>query len=368
MLVGQRSERTWLPNPPGDDWLLIGQNVTREWVPNPDALGDGAWHLVDVRDRSYFLADGNYQHLIETSVQQKVTEPDGISDRIYDPDEILTRTPGESGTDIKVPYHSTVQGSLRVLTKLVRYDRWEDQTYLKPWTRYYLFKDRTRQENTYRFQWKDPITHETLNEIDPNVAYTAWVYGAPYRNGIESQGKDPAERRVSLPQEDREEVYHTISTGVSSLTAANAERPGTFQGDSGSGGKSALNAGKLRAKLGANQVKPSAVMPAPEEGGLTIDGAVGTWRSSGGQSAITIHRNGSTQTMRVTVNLVLVGTTLSKEVSQVPFGPTWQADLGEDSQGMAMTLSGTFDPAGTQLSVKLIRGDGSLVDAAFSKQ
>ncbi len=46
---------------------------------------------------------------------------------------------------------------------------------------------------------------------------------------------------------------------VAALAAAEGDRPTSFQGDSGSGGKSDLSAAKVREKMGANEVKASSI-------------------------------------------------------------------------------------------------------------
>ncbi|GEM_PF-5193419 len=259
MLVDQHEFDTWAPNPPSSDWMLVDQREIDDWQPYPDALGEGYWKVDSIKDRRYFLADGAHQRKLDSSTQQRASDSDGVSARIYGPDEITKRVPGEKGRDIKVPYKTYIEGSLRSITKLVRYDRWEDQDYLKPWSKHFRFKDRTRDMNVYRFEWKDPITNEALQEIDTNVEYTAWVFGASYNKGIESQGEDPGSRRVTLPSEDREELFHRFALGLSALSSATSDRAGIFKGDAGSSGKAELAGSKLREKMGANAVKASQV-------------------------------------------------------------------------------------------------------------
>ncbi len=425
-VVNQVDFESWQPTPPGADWVLVGQRDIDEWQPFPDAPGQGYWKLAEVKDRRYFLADGAYQRKLESSVTQQATDADGIGERVYGPDEITQRTPGEKGSDIKVPYKMYVSGGTRTVTKLVRYERWEDQDYLKPWTRFFRFKDRTRSEKTFRFEWKDPITNETMKEIDPNVEYTAWVYGNPYNNGIESQGKDPANRRVALPLEDREELHTRIALGVSAIGKADADRPGSFKGDAGSGGKAALQAGKLRETMGANQVKASAIAMSPEQteeakrlaeeeaarqyaeeaqrkaeeeakrkaekeaaakeaqnapqdpdpkettpAALTLDKVLGNWASTGGKSNLEISQVGKSNEMKVKTHLVLGKDSLDKTLNAIPFGQTWQGSLGKDKLGATIYLKATFNEAGTEMSVKIWRDaliDSVIAEGKFTKK
>lgn len=417
-LVSQQDFDTWQPNPPGPDWILVDQRDVDEWQPYPTAPSQGYWKLKEVRDRRYFLADGQYQRKLESSVKQHATDPDGVSDRYYGTDEIIKRTPGEEGTVIKKPYNVKVESGIRKLTQLVRYQRWEDQEYLRPWTRYFRFKDRTREVRTYRFEWKDPITNQTMREVDPNVEYTAWVYGAPYNKGIESQGKDPAQRRVSLPSEDREEVYYQIAVGASAVSNAKADRPTIFTGDSGSGSKTSLQGSKVRGTLGANQVKASEVTMTPEEleeakrradeearrqaeeerqrlaeeeakrkkereetarkaqeaeeepAGLTLAKVLGKWVSSGGKSTISIEQAEKSNTMKVTTNLVLGRETYAKTLNAVRFGKTWEGELGKDGLGAKIKLKATFSEDGKTMKVVVWRDgmfDVPIGEGTFTK-
>jgi hypothetical protein len=252
---------------PGANWILIGQQTVSEWYADPTTNGEGKWNLIGVTDRRYFLADGNFQRILDHAIPESGRDDMGISDRVYKTEKILKRTPrDEFDRELKNPNRIYREGNLRVLTRLSRYNLWDDVDFETPWDKFYLFRDKTRALNVFRFQWTDPVVNKVLKEMDPKTEYTAWTYGTVYRNGVAESGIQPGFRTENNRYVDRDEIFSKLALGIDSLTAAAGSRSGLFSGDSGSGAaKPVLETAKVRTSMGANEAKAADVKAAEAE-------------------------------------------------------------------------------------------------------
>lgn len=106
------------------------------------------------------------------------------------------------------------------------------------------------------------ISHGGYTEVVP---YTAQVKN--YRWVLEETNRTSRELPYAEYVADlgEKELASDRASEIAALAAAKGDRPSSFSGDSGSGGKPALSAGKMRETLGANEVKVSVIPKSPEE-------------------------------------------------------------------------------------------------------
>lgn len=246
---------------PGPGWFLINQQTVSEWHADPVDPNGGKWNLISVTDRQYFLADGNFQRILNHAIPESGRDNMGISDRVYKAEKILKRTArDEFDRELKNPNRIYREGNSRVLTRLSRYSLWDDVDFETPWDKFHLFRNKNRALNHFRFQWTDPVVNKVLTEMDPVTEYTPWSYGAVYKEGIAESGIQPGFRIEKQRYVDRDEIVSKLALGVESLTAAAGSRAGLFSGDSGSGTAApALEAAKVRTAMGANEAKAADV-------------------------------------------------------------------------------------------------------------
>lgn len=372
-----------VPNP-GPDWMLVKERKVRTFVPNPAKPGSGAWQLVDVKNRTYFLADGDVTRKVATSRTESGEIAAGQSERVYGAPEIQTRKKHEAlQGDVPNSRNGYYEGDYLVAYKLTRYALFEDVTGFKPWTVYNRFATRTRSINYYVIEWTDPLTSESLSEVDSNPEYTPWVVGAAYNKEAVATGKEAFSRRDSLGTEDRRAILGRTYSPQSALANASDNAPstksGTFVSNRGTGNSQvALTGSKLRVAMGANDALASKAKEAQKGGGsleerkvqppsvsrntetearqapveLAADSLIeritGKWHLKGGsKSKISFERAGKSDNVKVKVDLEIVrGADFETEFTS-PFGSKLSTSKGDK----ALTLQ--FNDAGTELLVQL---------------
>lgn len=376
----------------GPDWEPIGSRLVKNWVPHPTKPEGGAWELTD---------HGTYRVF-----QESLTNP--APDMPPSPKPEILLGPIKKGKS-----YEEAQGIERV-RKGLEIHKYQTVVTVTP---------QTRTETTVRKGWT--LTEFTRTENRSRALRTKYglydisfqVPVTNYRWEVVELGRSSRDVAVAPLRVPRvvEVLPRERASQVSALAEAKGDRPGVFRGDAGSGGKAALSGSKLREQMGANQVKPSAAFtpeqleeakrqaeeaarqqveaeaqaraeaeearkksaeeavesarkneptPAPKAG-PAIAAAVGEWVSSGGKSQITLTRLGNSNQMRVSANLVLNYDTLAKTVESVPFGQTWQIDVGKDKVGATYFMKATFNADATQMRI-LIWRDG-LINAIVAE-
>lgn len=383
----------------GPDWELVGTRKVKTWIPHPTKPGNGKWEMVDFN---------TYRLFQENLANPKPAEPAPQS-----PDILLGDIKKGKAFDEKKEIERVRRGLL-----IHKYQTIVNVT------------PQTRTETTVRKGWQ--LSEFTRNETRSRTLRTKYgLYDISFQVPVKNYRWDTVEtgrssreltldpilvpRIVELLPPDR-------ASEVSALAAPGGDRPGTFRGDSGSGGMVSLSASKLRDSLGANQVKASeavltaeqieearlkaeeearrqleeeskrkaeeeaarkraaeeaAQTPTPDDDddedadgpGLTLARVKGEWISSGGKSKIEIKKAGKSGNMKVDAKIVLSRDKYDDDFT-VPFGKSWQGQIGKD--GLAKVyLKSTFNDAGTQMSVKIWR-DGlfntTLAEGTFTKK
>ncbi len=377
----------------GADWLVVKERKVRTFVPNPEKPGSGSWQLVDVKNRTYFLQDGDLSRKVSTSREEKGEISMGKTDRVYGGDEITTRKKFEVlQGDVPNSKKSYYEDDFLVTYKLTRYSLFEDVAGYKPWTVYNRYATRTRDVNYYLVEWTDPLTKETFSELDPTPEYTDWVVGSPYNKDVASSGKDAFSRRDSLGTDDRRVILgrlHSPQAALSDLSSQVAKtKVGTFLSNKGAGNTQvALSGSKLRSAMGANSAVASEAKKAQTSGGsiknalppaaaaaaanrLTtptpaptaapvalIDKIGGAWELKGGsESRITFERAGKSDNVKVDVFLSIIkGADFSHSFTS-QFAKNLSASKG------GKTVSMQFSDDGSELNVAL-----GLIKATFVK-
>lgn len=385
-----------VPNP-GAGWMLLKQRQVRTFAANPAKPGSGAWQLVGVNNRTYFIEDGKTSRSLSSSRQESREVALGKGPKVYGPDDIVSRKKGEQLVgDVPNSRTSYLDKEFLVTLKLIRYALFEDVKGYKPWTIYNRAATETRSINYYLVQWTDPITNEGLSELDPTAEYTAWVQGAPFNKTTAASGREYFERRDSLGTDDRQALVGKTYVPAASLadvgsnpTKANAS---SFLSNQGAGNSQvSLSGSKLRSALGANDAVASKAKQASTGGSITdrrsnnanasaastnnavnassnaapavaasglIDKIQGTWQLSGGsKSKIKFEREGKSNNVKVKVNLDIVGGKDFEAKFNAPFSQTL-SNTKDDR-----TISLQFNDDGTRLTMQLGR-----IKAYFVKQ
>lgn len=368
----------------GPDWELTGSRKVKNWVPHPTKPGSGKWELVDHNTYRVFQ-----ENLENPAPDMPASLPSDIllgpvkKGKPYDEAQGVERV--RKGLEIH-KYQTIVNVTPQTRT---------ETTVRKGWT----LSEFTRTENRSRAL----RTKYGLYDISFQVPVKN------YRWEVVELGRSSRELTVDPLRASRvvELLPRERASEVSALATAKGDRPTVFRGDAGSGGKAALSGSKLREQMGANQVKPSAALtpeqleeakrqaeeairqqleaenkaraeaeearkkaaeeaaeasrkgeptPAPKAA-PGIAAVLGQWVSSGGQSQITLAQNGNSNNLRVNAHLVLNYDTLSKSVPSVPFGQTWQIEVGKDKFGVTYFMKATFNADATQMRI-LIWRDG----------
>lgn len=348
----------------GPDWVVVKERKVRSFVPNPDKPGSGTWQLIDVKNRTYFVEDGNVSRKVANSRKESNEISVGRSDRVYGPEDIKTRKKGETlQGDVPNSNKTAPEGDYLVTSKLTRYALWEDVAGTKPWTVYNRYATRTRDVNYYVIEWVDPLTGENLSEYLPTPEYTEWVVGAAYNKEVASSGQERIARRDSLGTEDRKVVLGRLYSPQATLadeSRLSGSKMGTFLSNKGAGNSQvALSGSKLRAAMGANEAVASQARTTSSGGTIggdkietrysLIDRIGGTWKKKGGSSSeVKFERAGKSDNVKVEVKFVL-GKGIDIEHSfTAPFSKSL-AGSPKDGRGYSLT----FNDAGTELTVKI---------------
>lgn len=385
----------------GADWVFVKERKVKTFVPNPAKPGSGSWQLLDVTNRTYFLEDGQVSRKVATSRTESGEISAGQGPRVYGAEEINTRKAFETlQGDVPNSKNGYFEGNFLVSFKLTRYALFEDVTGFKSWTIYNRYATRTRDINYYLVEWTDPLTRETLSEVDSNPEYTAWVVGAPYDKDAASSGKDTFSRRNSLGTDDRRVIlsktYSPQASMADDSTKAPSTKVGTFVSNRGMGNTQvALSGSKLRTAMGANDAVASQAKQAESGGGSIkldrlvgqdkddkndkdnrdqdkdrnkdqntdqnkdankatsesvslIDRIVGTWQLKGGsKSEIKFERAGKSDNVKVDVALEIVRGADFDLAFTTQFAKTLSASKS------GRTVSMQFNDAGTELTIKL---------------
>ena len=281
-------------NPVNSGWLLANSELIRYFVPGitppKDAkLADPAtqaavragvseeWHLVNVDTFRNFI-HGNVPPQDATRSDEKVgTDKAASGDWALDNVQsyrFFVPIPGDFENPI--PPKPENPAAIVKLDAVTKYPA-------KAWNEYGEIRKERQGLLIRKFQPVTQVVPRTQTEITIHQAYNLQTYTTYEQRQIPvNMGGGTEMMSFQVPVKNYrwvlEEVNRTsrevpyanleIALGdrelpseraneVGSLAAANADRPGTFQGDSGSGGKAALVASKLREQMGANEVKAS---------------------------------------------------------------------------------------------------------------
>lgn len=383
----------------GPDWVVVKERKVRSFVPNPAKPGSGSWQLVDLKNRTYFLKDGELTRKVSTTRKESDEISMGKTACVYGEDQIQKRRKFEVlRGDVPNSRKSYYEGDFLVTYKLTRYALFEDVAGYKPWTIYNRAATRTRDISYFLVEWSDPLTKENFSELDPTPEYSAWVVGDPFNKDIASSGRDNFSRRDSLGNDDRRVILgrtHSPQASLSDLSTQVAKsKVGSYLSNKGAGNTQvALSGSKLRSAMGANSAVASEAKKAQTTGGsikdvrelpaaaaaaaasraqsaasqttpaptaapvALIDKIQGAWELKGGsESRITFERAGKSDNVKVGVKLSI---SRAADFSH-EFTTQFAKSLSASKSGR--TVSMQFNDDGSQLSIQL-----GLVKATFVK-
>lgn len=241
---------------------------------------DSYWKLVDEQKHRYFVAGANAPEGVQVSNRPASDPFAGGGWRLVTTDQVRFFAPFPTGLENpyppmpKNPAPEVILEGISMYPALatkefvgdVRRDRlgllirsWQHQIERTPRTQ----KETTiyRAYSTESYMAPEPrtfsISHGGYSELVP---YTAQVKN--YRWVLKETDRKSRELPYAdhIRQLGEKIIATTRSNEVGALADANTTRPGTFQGDSGSGGKATLTAAKQRETMGANEVKPSNIV------------------------------------------------------------------------------------------------------------
>ncbi len=392
----------------GPNWELVGSRKVKNWVPHPTKPGSGKWEL----------ADYNTYRIFQENLANPAPAMPAPPQADIQKGPVSKGKPFDEAKDIARVRKGLLVHKFQTIVNVTPQTQTET-TINKGWTRLEFTQVETRSRalrtkyGLYDISFQVPVTNYRWDEIEIGRSQRELTLD-PIR----------VSRVVELLPPDR-------TSEVSALSAADGDRPGSFRGDAGSEGKASLNASKLRQQMGANQVKASEIAltpeqieearqkseaearaqleaesqakaaaeearkkaaeqaaeearkkasPAPKEADeeaeeapadLSIARIVGNWVSTGGKSTIEIAQHGKSNNMKVEVNLVLGRDSFAKSLKSVPFGKTWQAEIGKDKRGVKYYLKSTFNEKGDQMAIVIWRDgliDSKVAEGQFTRK
>lgn len=247
-----------------NDWVLVNvanlrnflagnvppQDATRSKDPaNYDPSGNGDWALENTQRFRFFVAiPGDF----ENPIPNRPVDPA----RELIKEEIVAHADKASTYDAPNEIKSWREGLLIKRT----YPRYR----LTPQTLVKTYQHWAQQLETYTTYENREIAvnlgggSEMMNFQVPVKNYK-WVPTKTHQTKEYTALEDDKKKIADIPMADLR------ASEITTLAEANGERPTSFQGDSGSGGKAALTAAKQREQMGANQVKASNIALTPQQ-------------------------------------------------------------------------------------------------------
>ncbi|HEY9857122.1 MAG TPA: hypothetical protein V6D05_15365 [Stenomitos sp.] len=382
-----------VPNP-GAGWVLVKQRNVRTFAADPAKPGGGAWKLVDVKTRTYFIEDGKSSRSVANSNKETQEVALGQGPKVYGDETVQSTKNGEAVLgDVPNSKATYYDRDYLVSFKLTRYSLFQDVSGYKPWTIYNQAAVKTRNVNYYLVEWTDPITNERLSEVDPAPEYTDWVVGSAYNKSVASTGKDNFSRRDDKGTEDRRIILGKTYSPQTSLADV-AKNPtkakaSSFLSDSGAGNtKTSLSGSKTRVAFKADEAVASTAKKSDQGGSITdtrttpptsasssnanqsntaasaaaaptlLDKVLGSWQLSGGsKSSISFDREGKSNNVKVKVHLDIIGGADFNDDFNTAFSQTMKDS--KDKRTVALS----FSDDGTKLYVTL-----GLIKATFVKK
>jgi hypothetical protein len=398
----------------GPDWELVGSRKVKNWVPHPTKPGSGKWELVDYNTYRIFQ-----ENLLNPAPGMPATpQPDILKGPVkkgkpFDDKQGIERvrkgllvhkfqtivnvTP-QTQTETTVSKGWTLSEFTRVETRSralrTKYGLY-DISFQVPVTNYRW--DEIEIGRSQRELTLDPIRVSRVVELLPpdrtsEISSLAKADGdrpGSFRGDAGSEGKASLSAsklrqqmganqvkasEIALTPEQIEEARQQAEAAArAQLEAENQTRAAAEEARKKAAEQAAEEARQKAAEKAAEQAaeeerklvgQPTLPIDPPKlvkpiQSGLSIDGILGNWVSTGGQSTFAISQNGKSNNMRIAVNLVVGRDTFATTLNSVPFGKTWQTELGKDKKGVKYYLKSTFNDKGDQMAVTIWR-DGLL--------
>ncbi|MNK36609.1 hypothetical protein D3C87_551640 [compost metagenome] len=226
------------------------QDATRSKDPaNYDPSGNGDWALENIQRYRFFVAiPGDFENPIPNRpvdparqlIKEEIVQHHDKATTLEEPNNI---TSWREGLLIKRTYPKY---KLTPQTLVKTYQHWAQQleTYL-------TYENRDLAVNLG--------SGSEMMAFQVPVKNYKWVPTKTQQTQEYTALEDFKQKIADLP------LPTLRASEITSLAVANGERPSSFQGDSGAGGKAALTAAKQRQQMGANQVKVSDIVLTPEQ-------------------------------------------------------------------------------------------------------
>lgn len=283
-------------NPVNSGWSLANSELIRYFVPGITAPKDAKlaapeqqaavkagvsdeWHLVDVATFRNFIAGNVPPQNATRSGEQVGTDPSGNGDWALDHLQsfrFFVPIPGDFENPI--PAKPENPAPIVKLDAISKYPA-------KAWNEYGAIRKERQGLLIRKFQPVTQVVPRTQTEITTHQAYNLQTYTTyehrdiPVNTGgglemmtfqvpvknyrwvlevVNQTARELPYANLQIALGDRE-LPSERANEIAALATADGDRPTSFQGDSGSGGKSDLSASKLREKMGANEVKASSI-------------------------------------------------------------------------------------------------------------